>query len=279
MKTPPLRPLLLATLLALAGPSLVSSAADAVSVPVAGPGPVGESTTASKPRSASINIVFPGGSVAELVAVINGSDNASFNLIGEKIYQDVPLPPFSLRNAEPASLAMALNGLLRSRELTISLAGPNIFVLTKSTNPASAYAPPAPTFQAYQLAPYLTNLSVEDITDAISAAWASDAAHDAKLVRFKYHPATKLLFVYGPPEAITIATLVIPQLNPTATARARYEYLTKSPQELGAVVSGVVPSPTSGEEQARLDQVSGEVRRRRELREAAKAVLPPLEKK
>ncbi len=263
MKTP----LRIACLLLLAGASSVSHASDAT------PSAPADTAPAPKPKSPSINIVFPGGSVAELVSVINASDNATFNLIGEKAHQEVILPPFSLRNADPASLAVALNGLLRPRELTLSLASPNIFVLTKNTSPSPSYAPPAPTFQAYQLAPYLPSVSVDDITDAISTAWAADAAHDAKLVRFKYHPATKLLFVYGPPEAITIATQLIPQLNPTATARARYEYL-RSPSESLSPLSG---SPA--EEQARLDTVSQEVRRRREQREASKAVLPPLEKK
>jgi hypothetical protein len=267
MKTPPLRPFLIAALLALLDTSLVSQAAD-----VSGPatGSISEPAIASKPRTALINIVFPGGSVAELVSAINRSEGTSFNLIAEKSHQEVQLPSFTLRNADPASLAVALNGLLRSRELTINLAGSNIFVLTKSASPTSAYAPAAPTFQAYQLAPYLANLSVEDITDAISAAWASDAAHDPKLVRFKYHPTTKLLFVYGPPEAINIATQVIPQLNPTATARARYEYLRSPTDPLLQI-----PTPSPEQEAARLAAVAAEVARRRDLRDQGQMMVAP----
>jgi hypothetical protein len=232
------------------------------------------STLAAKPGTPSINIDFPGGSIAQLVAQINTSESGPFNLIGEKKFQETPLPPFSLRNTEPASLAVGLNGLLRPSELAISLAGQNIFVLTKSVSPSSPFTTTAQTFQAFQLAPYLATLSVEEITDAILVAWESAPDHDPKQLRFKFHPATKLLFVYGPPEAIAIATQLVPQLDPAATTRARLESYRSSGKSAQTVLN-----PSVQDEARRLDAVTQEVLRRREAREAGKAAVPPLENK
>jgi hypothetical protein len=241
--------------------------------------------TAAKPTIPPINIDFPGGSVAQLVALINHSDSATFNLIGEKTYQEAPLPPFSLRNVDPSSLAVALNGLLHWSDLTIKLAGTNIFVLTKISSQPSLFAPAAPTFQAFQLAPYLTTLSVENITDAILVAWESAPGGDPKQLRFKYHPPTKLLFVYGPPEAIALASQLVPQLDPNATTRARLDSYRSSAKSSGDGLKQIDNSTppilheSTAEEARRLEAVTQEVLRRRELRQNVGDSLPPLENK
>jgi len=260
------------------GLSLVTNGSSFLLIAGKLPNPSADTASASaltaKPRTPPINIDFPGGSIAQLVAQINRSDSGPFNLIGEKKFQEAPLPPFSLRNTEPASLAIGLNGLLRPSELAISLAGPNVFVLTKAVPPPSPFASAAQTFQAFQLAPYLATLSVEDITDAILVAWESAPDHDPKQLRFKYHPATKLLFVYGPPEAIAIATQLVPQLDPVATTRTRLEsYRSSAKSALPAV------SPTVQDEAERLERVTQEVIRRRELRQGTETAPPPLDNK
>ena len=257
----------------VAAPALWAADAPTASKPSTPPA-TGAAGLPSNVTAHPITIDFPGGSIAQLVALINSSDNGPFNLIGEKSFQETALPPFSLHNVEPASLAVALNALLRPRELAFSLAGPNIFILAKSVSPSSLYAPAAPTFQAFQLAPYLTKLSVEDIIDAIVVAWESFPGNDPKQLGFKYHSATKLLFVYGPPEAIAIATKLIPQLDPAATTRAQLEFSRASTKSTLPVLG-----PTVQEEADRLNAVTQEVKRRREIREAAKAVLPPSENK
>ncbi len=124
--------------------------------------------------------------------------------------------------------------------------------------------PQPATFQAYQLGSYLSTVALEDITDAINTAWSANPAHDAKAVTFKFHPATKILFVYGPAEAISMATQIIPQLNPAATARAQRDFYATIPQ--------IVPNPIDPVDQARLDAVASEVRRRRGIRESDNAV-------
>lgn len=230
-----------------------------VSNPATATSPVA-SSTAPKPKSSSFDVDFRGGSLAQLVAAINTAGSGPFNLMGEKADQDAQLPPMTLQNVEPVGLATALSTFLRPRGLTVSLAWGNIFVVAKTGYVSATNAAASATFQTFQLTPYLTTLSVDNITDAIKTAWASDSSHDAKLLRFQYHSATKLLFVYGPPEALAVATQVIPQLNPTATARARFEYLAPSSEILG---------PTFGDEKARLDRLAEELARRKDAREAA----------
>ena len=274
MKSPFIRSFVLTARFAVA--CAITSASVRAAEPVPPPfAPTAAASTpaVSRPRLTAINVDFRGGSIVQLVAQL-GED--TFNLIGEKALQETPLPAFSLRNTEASSMAVALNGLLRSSGLTISLAGPNIFVLTKPP-PAPTFMPVAPTFQAYQLAPYLPTVSIDDITDAISAAWSSNPAHDPKSLTFKFHPATKLLFVYGPSEAITMATQIIPQLSPVATARAQRDYYAALPQVLPSTPSTNPADPAA--EQARLDAVQEEVRRRRAQREAAGIKLPELKNK
>jgi hypothetical protein len=232
--------------------------------------------TAVRSRSAQISIDFSGGTVAQFVAQLGNAESGPYSVIGEKAFQEMSLPPMALHGLDPYAVTSALSILLRPQAVSVMLAGSNVIVLTKATPSVSLNPQPIPTFQAFQLAPYLATLSIDDITDAISVAWQSIPAHDAKPLAFKFHPATKLLFVYGPPDAILLAAQVIPQLNPTATSRARYEYLSKPAPESGAVLS-----PAPAEEQARLDFVAQEVRRRRQIREAGgkeSAPLPPEKK-
>ncbi|MBC7365728.1 MAG: hypothetical protein H7343_02765 [Undibacterium sp.] len=189
-------------------------------------------TSFLKPRTSAVTVDFPGGSVAQLVAQLRQSDGTTFNLIGEKSFQEAILPKFTLSNTDLSSMALALNTLLRPSGLTINLSGNNIFVLTKSPFTPSSFQPAPPTFQAYQLSAYLSTVALDDITDAINTAWTANPAHEAKALTFKFHPATKILFVYGPTEAIAMATQIIPQLNPSATARAQLNYYATLPQIL-----------------------------------------------
>lgn len=242
----------------------------AATTPVADP-----ATAASRMRNTAITVDFPGGSIAQFIAQLRQSDGTTFNLIGEQSLQEVTLPKFSLRNTDLSSMVLALNSLLRPSGPTVSLSSSNIFVLTKSLFQPSSFLPQPPTFQAYQLAPYLPTVALDDITDAISTAWSANPAHDAKAVTFKFHPATKILFVYGPAEAITMATQIVPQLHPAATARAQRDFYASVPQ--------VVPPPIAptftADEQARLDAIATDVRRRRAIREGQKTPPPEPSKK
>ena len=219
--------------------------------------------TTTRPRSASaVDVRFAGGTIAQLVAELKTPDGSGFNLMGDPTLFETPVPKTVVSNVEIFNLTSALSSMLRTNGLMISLSGGNIFVLTKIPVFTSTLPVPTATFQAYQLAPYLQTVSADEVIDAISTAWKADPKHSAAALTFKFHPATKILFVYGPPEALTMATQIIPQLNPSATARAQRDYYTTLP----TLVAG---DPAS--EAARLEAVAQEVRSRRAQRESAAA--------
>ena len=216
-----------------------------------------------RPRSlSSVDVRFAGGTIAQLIAELKTSDGSGFNLMGDPSLFETPVPKTVVNNVEIFNFVSALSSMLRTSGMMITLSGGNIFVLTKI--PVFTTIPPYPiaTFQAYQLAPYLPTISAEDITDAINTAWQADPKHNATALTFKFHPATKILFVYGPPEAISMATQIMPQLNPSATARAQREYYTTLP---------TITTTDPAAEAARLDAVAQEVRSRRAQRESAAA--------
>jgi hypothetical protein len=225
-----------------------------------------------RPRSAStVDVRFAGGTIAQLIAELKSADGSGFNLMGDPSLFETPVPKTVVSNVEIFNFVSALSSMLRASGMMITLSGGNIFILTKIPDFTTTSPSPIPTFQAYQLAPYLPTVSADDITDAINTAWKADPKHNAATLTFKFHPATKILFVYGPPEAITLATQIIPQLNPNATARAQRDFYTTLPS--------VTPTDPAAEI-ARLEAVAQEVRRRRELRDsAAAAAAKALEKK
>src|SRR5687768_4647108 len=93
----------------------------------------------------SISVDFPGGPASVLVAAISKSDrDNSFNVIGEKTDLAIELPAFSVRNADPAALASALNGILQPRGYILAPTG--------RVNPGQS-----PVFTLRKLSPYETD--------------------------------------------------------------------------------------------------------------------------
>ena len=175
-------------------------------------------TAVSRPAASLINLDFPGGTVAELVATTAKTEGGTFNLIGEKADMAAELPPFSLRNAEPQALAVALDSLLKARGLEVG-GSSNLFVLRKRSHP-EAPAAPKNFVESFPLTSQLEFQSVDDIVDAIRMAWQLDPAHDPAALRLKFHPATKLLFVSGTGEAIGLAHSVIINLKQPPSPQA-----------------------------------------------------------
>jgi hypothetical protein len=219
--------------------------------------------TVARPRSATtVDVRFAGGTIAQLIAELKTADGTGFNLMGDPSLFETPVPKTVVSNVEIFNFTSALTSMLRTSGLMITLSGGNIFVLTKVPVFTSTLPTTTATFQAYQLAPYLPTVSADEAIDAIGTAWKADPKHDPAALSFKFHPATKILFVYGPPEAITMATQIIPQLNPSATARAQRDYLATLP-----ALAATDPAADG----ARLEAVAQEVRRRREQRDSAAA--------
>jgi hypothetical protein len=163
-----------------------------------------------------ISVDFPGGTIAEFVALVAKSGGSSFNLIGEKVDFACPLPPFSVRDADIAAVANALNILLASKGLAIiptSGGAGGVYALMKGNAPVPTAGRDPVLFDTFQLAPFLANQSVDDIVDAIRGAWELNPANKADALKIKYHPQTTLLLVSGSQAAINVASKVIDNLK------------------------------------------------------------------
>ncbi len=251
-------------------PSLVFLAAAALGSLHAAESAAAPTPRALRPGTQIVDVDFPGGTLAQFVAKLKGADGSGFDLLADTSLSETPVPTTKLVNIELMSLTSALNTLLRAHNLMIVPTAGNLLVATR--NPVYTTFP-GTTFQAFQLAPYLATLAIDDITDAIATAWAADPKRDPKAVTFKFHPATKVLFVNGPAEAITMASQIIPQLSPTATPNFARDSLASR------LMGSVVPPPDTAAEKARLEAVAAEVHRRRAIREATAGEAKEPEKK
>jgi hypothetical protein len=195
------------------------------------------STAPAKPSPsephALISVDFPGGSVAQLMSMLSRSGGAPFNVIGDKADLATELPAFSVRNAEPAALAPALQRFLFPHGLTLQSALPGdstVYTLTKIAVQREGLD--VAMFKSFQLAPYLQNQSIDNIVAAIRQAWQLNPSHKADALQLKYHPPTTILLVSGPPEAVSIAAQVISSLKPATTATPTSDQKGASPSPI-----------------------------------------------
>jgi hypothetical protein len=176
-------------------------------------------TAAQRSESRVISVDFPGGPASALIAAIGKSDrDNSFNVIGEKEDLAIELPAFSVRNADPAALANALNGILQPRGYILAPSGrvdpgqSPVFTLRKLT-PYETDQRQVGQFQSFQLAPYLELQTVDDITGAIRAAWELDPARSPTALRLKFHPPTGILLVSAPQDGLRVVQAVLNELR------------------------------------------------------------------
>jgi hypothetical protein len=170
-----------------------------------------------------VTVDFAGGSVAAMIAAIAKANGESgFNVVGEKADLAIEIPPFSIRNADPQSLAAALTGILQPRGYILAPNGRTVpgqspvFTLRKlllHENPMLQQQAGLRQFQSFQLAPYLGAQSVDDIIGAIRAAWELDPSQKADDLRLKFHPATGVLLVSGPHQSISVVQGILTQLR------------------------------------------------------------------
>jgi hypothetical protein len=193
-----------------------------------------------------LTIRSKGGTLKEFFDVAAASSNdVALTVInaGDPADLDVKLPLFELRNAGWGTVISVLANFLATRGLQLNHAGgdnPNpsearsVVCVLRPTDEARALSRFAqPEFEAFQLAPYMIESpqvggkaqDVNVIVEAIWSAWSMTGAQmqsrsafewSDKHLRMKYHPATKMLFVSGPPNAIAIARQVISNLPKNA---------------------------------------------------------------
>ena len=161
----------------------------------------------------TLSIDFAGGPLSKLVASLNADREAKLSII-QSAGLDPVLPAFSVRDARIESVIVALGTLLRSQGYMLEPTGPNLAVLSKSPEHRGQ------SFASLPLGNKIlggeANWTVEEIISAIQAG-CEFANPDGKpsALRFKYHPATQLLFAAGSEQEIDIAHRVfgsLPQL-------------------------------------------------------------------
>src|SRR6185503_16005861 len=114
----------------------------------------------------TLTVDFPGGTITQLVTQLSQIGGRTLNVLGDKADLATQLPPFSLRNADPAALAAALNMFLASRDLQLMQSSGHengVYVLRGLSRPMGIEPS---VFDSFQLAPYLEAQSIDDITGA-----------------------------------------------------------------------------------------------------------------
>ncbi len=180
-------------------------------------------TTSSPVKTAepvNINVDFPGGSMGKFLTAIGKVDGVSFNIItaGDTAdFSKIELPAFALRNTNLLTLFEVLRNLFEQRGFSLNLAGggnPNSLVCVvrslENTKPQLAFPI---QFLSFQLAPYLSEQSVDEIVGAIHTAWELEPTHGPDALHVKFHPGTTILLISGPAEGINLTRSVLAELK------------------------------------------------------------------
>lgn len=179
---------------------------------------------------------FPGGTPGELAAAISKATGKHLNLIVPAGQADVPIMPLKISSvtvpylfhaitqASNRPVPVRINGNIEYRDATIlflSDGGPmsdETVWSFKSTMPTKAErellagAPSAPSVCRYfQLASYLENYSIEDITTAIQTGWKM--AKVDPIPQLSFHKETRLLIAVGPESSVNLIPAVLGQLQ------------------------------------------------------------------
>lgn len=195
------------------------------------------------------DLSFPGGPPAKLIQMIQDTTKKPLNVIVPEEHAAVALPELKLKGVTVPQLFDALGQASRKvvyvrggyqnfggdvpgyQSTTTSYgfrtkgqATPDsvwYFYVEAPVGPPAQPAPPPPPpppvpetpkiCRFYQLAPYLDNLKVEDITTALETAWKM--LGEKSTPDLKFHKDTQLLIAVGPPDKLALIEAVLAQLR------------------------------------------------------------------
>lgn len=175
------------------------------------------------------NLDFPGGTPKELAAAIAKASGKPCNLIAGPSAVDVKLPAIKVEGVTMKSLFLTLNAagqgpikqgggvsygqLYNFISITGDSAGDETVWAVMTMGPIEG----VPQCRFYNLAPYLDDFTVDDITTASTTGW--DLLNEAH-PKLSFHKETKLLIVVGQPEQLEIVEKVLKQLSTSITKKA-----------------------------------------------------------
>lgn len=186
--------------------SLLAAAAFAIAAAVASGA---DNSPAVSQASETFTVDFSGGSLAQLLAQLNSTQNWSVDIVGAKEDLDAAtLPPFSVHHIRRAEFMGMLANILSKRGFQFDPSSPNVAVLNRREPNAGG------DFVSQDLSPFLNTRSADDIVDAIRTACAMYPASNGRELKIKYHPQTKLLLISGNGWDVMIAMRVLNSLIP-----------------------------------------------------------------
>ena len=206
----------------------------------ADPGASAPAAASAPSKSPStITLDFPGGTLGELIAMIQKTGGEpALNVIGEKAALATQVQAFTVQNADRDTILGAVGQLLRGTGVRVEPVGRGVFIVSLDRNSPPLIGaeralldslggrdrrptrPPEAMFDSFPLNGLVDEQqSVDTIVDVIRSAWTLNPAHDANALAIKYHTATKLLLVSGPPEAIEMTREVIRSLHDNRRTR------------------------------------------------------------
>lgn len=188
-----------------------------------------------EPELSRFDLVFHGGTPAELVKAIEQSSGKPLNAIvpNEPMVKAITIPPLVMKSVTVPELFTAL-GVASVKEITYNTGGGSYqralsgYSFRTEGRPredsiwyfhAESPAPPPGTqiVRFFQLGPYLQTYKVEDITTAIETGWKM--LGEEPYPKLSFHKDTKLLIAVGDPIKLASIEAVLSQLpkdNPAA---------------------------------------------------------------
>lgn len=173
-------------------------------------------------RWPTFDLTFAGGGPKDLVAAIEKATGKPLNAIVPKEFERIEIPPMKFTSVTVRDLFEALNrssiqivgignGATQQRSYGFETRsqGDNPVWYFQSSRPATTGNQNYCSF--YQLAGFLKDYKIEDITTAIKTGWQMLDVSPAP--QLKFHSETQLLIAVGPPEHLRIIESVLRELQ------------------------------------------------------------------
>lgn len=169
--------------------------------------PQGQGVIMTKPAGQTLDLSFPGGTMAQFVAAVNKAvaaqwkDGAKPNLILPASASTVELPPLELRGVDVDSLLHAVGRLL-PRGPVWTRVGQSTWVLQ--------IVPDRRETRVFYVGHLLTKFKIDDVSTALTTVWEMSADSKPEL---KYHKDTQLLIIHADKAQLEVAQNVLAQLR------------------------------------------------------------------